>query len=765
MSLFESNRNLARVVQSVVIAVLLLLLQACGAGSGSPIPMEAPAAAELAVDAEGAAESSPVGTEETTPAGADSGSNQSGTAGSDTTGSGTTGSGLTDASDVGASDGGSEIGATSDKRIYAYTVQRNLTTENTVRVLLGVEITEEGGATASPTTAFTVKISGDATFASEEPIEAYRVHSSRSNFEFVGPVYDLNQRIYEIPVGNPNCTFSGDDGKSLYCYTSMERSCKTDVGRTELYEYDCVEKPLHLRYFKLDGAYNSVDSVEIAIVDTEPGQSKPVATTDIAFVEPEVNDAIRSVGNVGAIRDLEQFVTADIEIPYVASNVGSAAEALFSENITPTSAKITKKYYRGHSLENGEDAALEIVEVSDCPIIDKEVKCAFDNSHSGEWMIAELELGYVLSGEQDGNIDWRISSSAYEASPQNNQFFTTVYNYLPMSVLQTMINAALPGDSVQFPVGQFSGQLDLLNKSLNIEGANSPEKTVLVSDKQSDSVLVNFGDHSVLSHLHIFSHNRAIDLGTSTGVTIANSVFEPSVVLEGIGSWMINGRESRGYRLVGNRFSNFTRCAAVANVSIYGDSWIEHNVFANNRCSGFSAGQLYMANGQPDRYVNIQNNTFYNNSTGIYIDFYGRALGTTRYDVRLFNNLFEANRNSLVLKQAENYSSHRIWNSASRIRTSKNMTDEAAAFGDPVSASYSAIYTVIEPDYTDSSAGLSDGNYTPAVGTLAVDGAGQVLRYAATPDPAEAIPFSVLPVDGNGDGSAVLDIGAVEYIP
>lgn len=380
----------------------------------------------------------------------------------------------------------------------------------------------------------------------------------------------------------------------------------------------------------------------------------------------------------------------------------------------------------------------------------------------------------LQEGEQDGS---------------DNILNVNFVSHVSTAILQELIDTAEDGDTVELPAGVYVGRLDGRGKRLNIIGAgmSTPEgvsnaaikstqaslPTViqLLEERSSSSnaaLIVGLGEESHVSGIELQTRGQGI-LEIAPALTLSKNVIKPvpgySHNLNGFNGsscWLNNRIEEWGSGEGNN-------CDALINAR-GGPRSLTGNLFRNNDCRYgiiYSAqipsnlpGHFFAVTGatRPDyssftTSISVSNNTFINNP--MIVGLYGN-LGSRTMDFR--NNLIFGSSlmSSESVEMPNNHeltsSSNLVWNSAR----------DTLFFSD--------IFTVHAPDLSvDPMFNDPDnGDYTLRPESSAID-SGTMLadfnpNHPFTPDMLSQ-ECQHLAIDGNFDGIAEPDIGALEYGP
>ena len=315
-----------------------------------------------------------------------------------------------------------------------------------------------------------------------------------------------------------------------------------------------------------------------------------------------------------------------------------------------------------------------------------------------------------------------VSSGTLDPSPGNNSATATTTVGTLVSGLQSMIDAANPGDTIVVPPGLYLGGLDFNGKDITLVSSDGAASTI-INTNVGNAVKMGAG-------------------GTIIGFTITGA----SISVSGGGS-LISGNIFDGNSGISGNSASPT---------------IEQNVFRNNSCSNSSlAGVVVFFNFSSPRIVNnifennpcrginltlpvgntpvVINNTFVGNRVGIRV-----ARGVSQATQTHRNNIIVQNDIGLELEFGTD-ADNPAW--ANNLVFGNMVDYQGTADKTGTGGNISA-----DPLFVDA---LS-GNYHLQIGSPAID-AGSALD-APTMD----FDGTSRPLDGDGDATAIMDIGAFE---
>lgn len=315
--------------------------------------------------------------------------------------------------------------------------------------------------------------------------------------------------------------------------------------------------------------------------------------------------------------------------------------------------------------------------------------------------------------------------------------------------IQAAIDAAADGDKVVINPGVYSEQIDFLGKAITVTSRDGPANTI-IDGMGAVTVVIFFsgeGRSSVLSGLTI--RNGLADIGA--GVFIGSS--SPTI---------------RDNIFTGNHDHNDGWGVGIGGAG-GGAPLIERNLFHSNVCgTTFLAGIVAIVNGSEPQIINnvfrdngncpavnltledgllpqVSNNTFVGNKTGVYVD---SRTGGSHHLVR--NNIIVGNDVGIEVAFATG--------TLGLPRTLNNLV-----YGNDEDYRGLANQTGLDGNLSAPPLFRNEAqdDFHLTANSPAID-AGE--SSAMTP-PRTDFDRSDRPIDGNGDGAAVIDIGAFEFDP
>jgi len=326
-----------------------------------------------------------------------------------------------------------------------------------------------------------------------------------------------------------------------------------------------------------------------------------------------------------------------------------------------------------------------------------------------------------------------VTSGSFDPNTSDNSVTNTTTVGQAVAGIQGQIDGAAPGATVLVGPGIYVGGLNFNGKNITLQGSAGPASTII---------------HG--------SQGKAVDMGpggTISGFTITGSfaIFGAGIEVHGLGS-LISGNVFDGN-------------SGMSGAAIYGNTaspTIERNVFRNNSCDDQSiSGVVVFVNSSSPliknnvfennqcRAINLSlpqfnapqviNNTLVGNPAGIRIN---RIVSQVTQIYR--NNIIVQNGNGLEVDSGTD-ADNPVWENNLVFGNTTDYQGTASQTGTNGNLS-------VNPMFFDAAA----GNYRLQPSSPAID-AGTALGA-----PGMDFEGTPRPLDGNGDASAVVDIGAFE---
>ena len=368
----------------------------------------------------------------------------------------------------------------------------------------------------------------------------------------------------------------------------------------------------------------------------------------------------------------------------------------------------------------------------------------FGASRGSAWLFYPKLNAPATTGDITLQVSITYDSNESDSDTTNETLSITNKIGLPMSDLQTLVDAALPGDTINVAPGVYVGCLDYGGKDVNLVSTGGPEQTTFAAfecghivDIGPDGTLEGFTLIDFMAFSGNSDYDAAIDV-SGTGSVIRGNIFEDN-------NTRITAREPNGTAISGNSTSPLVEGNIFRNivcedtpetpvVDFFNGSEpvIRNNIWYNNRCVALDMS--LPAGNSPL----IINNTIVGNNVGI---FYNRNVSQVTQTYR--NNIIVGNGIGIDADggtDADNpvYENNLVFG---------NNTDFGIATQTGSNGNISA-----DPMFTNSRA----FDYTLMAGSPAIDAG------SATGAPATDFAGNARPVDGDGSMTAEFDIGAYE---
>lgn len=329
-----------------------------------------------------------------------------------------------------------------------------------------------------------------------------------------------------------------------------------------------------------------------------------------------------------------------------------------------------------------------------------------------------------------------VTTNSFDPVTSDNVASTTTTAGEPVAGIQGLIDAAVPGETVVVAPGVYYGGIDFKGKNIVLRSSAGPASTIIHGN---NTTAVRIGPSGTISGFTITGGGAYWGAGieaSGVGSLISGNIFDGNLAyVGGYGAGI--GGNSASPIIERNIFRNNT-CddqwlSAVVSFVNMSSPVIVNNVFENNQCRGVN---LSLPEGNTPV---VANNTFVRNRTAIRVD---RRISQRQQVYR--NNIIFQNGIGLYVDfgtEAENP----VWTNNLVFGNTTDYQGIASQTG--VNANIS-----VDPLFIDHAA----GNYGLRPGSPAIDAG------AAAGAPAIDFDGTPRPRDGNGDGTAIVDIGAFE---
>lgn len=334
-----------------------------------------------------------------------------------------------------------------------------------------------------------------------------------------------------------------------------------------------------------------------------------------------------------------------------------------------------------------------------------------------------------------------VTGSTADANPVNNSATATTTVGSSAGSIQGLIDAANSGDTVLVPPGLYVSGINFNGKNITLASSAGPASTIL---NGNNGTAVQMGPGGTIRGFTITGARAYFGAGiavSGTGSMISGNIFDGNSAYTG----------GYGAAIGGNGASPTIERNIFRNNGCYGDTQstagvvtfinsssptIVNNIFENNPCRGLN---LSLTSGNTPLVIN---NTFVGNSVAIRVS---RLVSQVTQTYR--NNVLFQNGIGLEVEFGSE-SDNPVWQNNLVFGNNTDYLGIANQTG--LNSNISA-----DPLFV----GVSTGDYHLQTGSPAID-AGSALG-------APSIDFdgTPRPLDGNGDGTATVDIGAFEFSP
>jgi len=322
-----------------------------------------------------------------------------------------------------------------------------------------------------------------------------------------------------------------------------------------------------------------------------------------------------------------------------------------------------------------------------------------------------------------------VSSISFDPDVTNNSATSMTTTGISTAQIQSLIDNAAPGDTVFVAPGTYVGNLNFNGKNMTLRSAAGPGNTVLHGGQTT------IGPAGTIRGFRIIVVSTLGMLTIGQGSLISENVFEGFVQGNGVFATAIfgNGASPTIERNVFRNIPCDSQSLSVTEFLNNSSPVIVNNVFQDNPCRAIN---LSLPQGNTPQVVN---NTFVGNRTAVHVS---RLVPQTTQIFR--NNLIVQNGTGLETEFGTD-ADNPIWANNLVFGNTTNYLGTANQTGIGGNISF-------DPLFVDGPA----GNYRLLPGSPAIDSG------SATSAPSLDFEGTLRPLDGNGDSTAIVDIGAFE---
>ncbi len=323
-----------------------------------------------------------------------------------------------------------------------------------------------------------------------------------------------------------------------------------------------------------------------------------------------------------------------------------------------------------------------------------------------------------------------VGALGMDPDTSNNEAILTFPVGVDSGVVQAQVDAAADNAEVVIPGGLYVGEVNLAGKPITLRGAS-------LETKVSGQVKMSSG--SKVAGITFLA-------GSNGGVTVVSgSQVEGNHFEEGTGvqSDLIEASEPGIKDVLINRNTFMVSETAAIHITA-ASATIENNVFAALSLYGGGADGIFLEY-RPDpnaasNMVAVRNNSFYRTLAGVNI--FAVTGDAASFDVK--NNIFMLNGVGISVRNLGVLSTVSVTNSL-YFGTSRRTEGAVNSIND----------INVDPQFVDA----ANGDFHLSPTSPAIDSG------SALDAPAVDFAGSIRPVDGNGDGTVEVDIGAYEFQP
>lgn len=329
-----------------------------------------------------------------------------------------------------------------------------------------------------------------------------------------------------------------------------------------------------------------------------------------------------------------------------------------------------------------------------------------------------------------------VSSSSFDANTSDNTVTSTTTVGQPAAGIQVQIDASADGATILVGPGLYAGNLNFNGKNVVLQSSSGPVNTVIHG---SAGTVVRIGPGGAIRGFTITGSSATFGGGievSGQGSLISGNVFD-GTAQSGSGLVVAIEGNNASPTIERNVFRN-NSCdnQFLSGVVVFVNSsspLIANNIFENNQCRGIN---LTLPTGNAPQVIN---NTFVGNRTGIRVD---RRVSQVTQVFR--NNIIVQNGIGLEIEFGTD-TDNPVWGNNLVFGNTTDYQGTASQTG--TNGNISA-----NPMLFD----VAAGNYRLQPGSPAIDAG------SAVGAPGVDFEGTLRPLDGNGDATAVVDMGAFE---
>ena len=184
------------------------------------------------------------------------------------------------------------------------------------------------------------------------------------------------------------------------------------------------------------------------------------------------------------------------------------------------------------------------------------IRCTSDELQKRDTLT--LEYRYALVSETAAAVEWEVAPAAVDRA--TGAVGRTVVDFVgDTALLQPLLDAAKPGDTVRLPAGRFMGTLNGRDKTVRVEGAAGAAGTALYSTELDRPIVIEAGFASEWANIHWRTTGAPIVADHGENLTLEGGTIEPVLGMSHRVANLVGATTAASYRLHGMRVVGFGR--------------------------------------------------------------------------------------------------------------------------------------------------------------------------------------------------------------